>query len=116
MRRGDIYWAALSPRSGSEQSGRRPVIILSHDAFNQTPAWRSIIVIPVSTSPAQARRGPTVVALSAGTAGLPSESHAVCHQITTLDRAKLAEKIGALSPDILAFVEQALLAAVDIRR
>ena len=115
MKRGDIYWAALSPRSGSKQSGRRPVIILSHDAFNQTPAWRSIIVIPVSTSPAQARRGPTVVALSAGTAGLPSESHAVCHQVATLDRAKLAEKIGALSPDILTIVEQSLLAAVDIR-
>jgi mRNA interferase MazF len=57
-----------------------------------------------------------VVALSSGTAGLPSESHAVCHQITTLDRAELAEKIGALSPDILSIVEQALLAAVDIRR
>jgi len=116
MKRGDIYWAALSPRSGSEQSGRRPVIILSHDAFNQTPSWRSIIVIPVSTSSTQARRGPTVVALGAGTTGLPIESHAVCHQITTVDRAKLAEKIGALSSDILAFVEQALLAAVDIRR
>jgi mRNA interferase MazF len=116
MIRGDIYWATLSPRSGSEQSGRRPVIILSHDAFNQTPAWRSIIVIPISTSSTQARRGPTVVALSSGTAGLPSDSHAVCHQITTLDRDKLSEKIGALPPDILTIVEQALLAAVDIRR
>ena len=116
MKRGDIYWATLSPRSGSEQSGRRPVIILSHDAFNQTPSWRSIIVIPVSTSTTQARRGPTVVGVNAGTAGLPSESYAVCHQITTLDRAKLTEKIGALSQDVLTQVEQALLAAVDIRR
>jgi mRNA-degrading endonuclease toxin of MazEF toxin-antitoxin module len=57
-----------------------------------------------------------VVALSAGTAGLRSESYAVCHQITTLDRAKLAEKIGELSPDVLLIVEQALLAAVNIRR
>jgi mRNA interferase MazF len=116
MKRGDIYWAMLSPRSGSEQSGRRPVIILSHDAFNQTPAWRSIIVVPLSTSATQARRGPTVVALSAGTGGLPGESSALCHQITTLDRAKLAEKIGAVSADSMAMVEQALLAAVDIRR
>lgn len=116
MKRGDIYWAVLSPRSGSEQSGRRPVIILSHDAFNQTPVWRSIIVIPVSTSSAQARRGPTVVALSVGTAGLTVDSYAVCHQITTLDRVKLAEKIGSLPPDTIANVEQALLAAVDIRR
>ncbi|MFZ2948313.1 MAG: type II toxin-antitoxin system PemK/MazF family toxin [Desulfuromonadaceae bacterium] len=116
MKRGDIYWATLAPRSGSEQSGRRPVIVLSHDAFNQTPGWRSIIVVPVSTSAAQARRGPTVVALSAGTAGLASESCAVCHQVTTLDRAKLTDKIGALPPDVLALVEQALLASVDIRR
>jgi mRNA interferase MazF len=115
MKRGDIYWAVLSPRSGSEQSGRRPVIVLSHDAFNQTPTWRSIIVIPLSTSPAQARRGPTVVALSAGTGGLPGESCAVCHQITTLDRAKLTDKIGELPADIVKQVEQALLAAVDIR-
>ena len=116
MKRGEIYWATLSPRSGSEQSGRRPVIILSHDAFNQTPGWRSIIVVPVSTSAMQARRGPTVVALRAGTAGLINESCAVCHQITTLDRAKLTDKIGALPPDILTLVEQALLAAVNIRR
>ncbi|MBI5483011.1 MAG: type II toxin-antitoxin system PemK/MazF family toxin [Deltaproteobacteria bacterium] len=116
MKRGEVYWATLSPRSGSEQSGRRPVIILSHDAFNKTPGWRSIIVVPVSTSVAQARRGPTVVALSAGTEGLPSRSCAVCHQITTLDRAKLTDKIGALPPDVLTLVEQALLAAVDIRR
>ena len=115
MKRGDIYWALLSPRSGSEQSGRRPVIILSHDAFNQTSAWRSIIVVPLSTSPAQARRGPTVVALSAGTGGLPGDGFAVCHQITTLDRAKLTDKIGELPADIVKQVEQALLAAVDIR-
>ncbi len=116
MKRGDIYWAMLSPRSGSEQSGRRPVIILSHDAFNQTSAWRSIIVIPLSTSETQARRGPTIVALNAGTGGLPGKSSAICHQITTLDRAKLTEKIGVLPADIMVMVEQALFAAVDIRR
>jgi len=115
MMRGDIYWANLAPRSGSEQTGRRPVIILSHDAFNETPSWRSIIVIPVSTSPTQARRGPTIVTLHAGTANLKSDSSAICHQITTLDRAKLVEKIGTLPTDILAQVEKALLAAVDIR-
>lgn len=115
MKRGDVYWETLSPRSGSEQSGRRPVVIISHDAFNQTPTWRSTIVIPLSTSTTQARRGPTVVAVSAGTAGLADASSAICHQITTLDRAKLTDKIGELPVDVLALVEHALLAAVGIR-
>ena len=116
MNRGDIYLANLAPRSGSEQSGRRPVIIISHDAFNQTPGWRSIIVVPVSTSVGQKRRGPTVVALPAGMTGLPTDSIALCHQITTLDRAKLTDKIGAVPEELLTQVEQALLATVDIRR
>ena len=45
MKRGEVYWADLAPRSGSEQRGRRPVVVISHDAFNQTPGWRSIIVV-----------------------------------------------------------------------
>lgn len=114
VKRGDVYWANLAPRSGSEQTGRRPVIILSHDAFNQTPTWRSIIVIPLSTSKTQARRGPTVVAVKAGIAGLPDDCSALCHQITTLDRAKLVDKIGELPQDILELIEQSLFAAVGI--
>lgn len=116
MKRGDVYWANLSPRSGSEQTGRRPVVILSHDAFNQATGWRSIIVIPISTSSNQAKRGPTVVLLAAGTAGLSSDCSAICHQITTLDRAKLSERIGELPPEVLVYIEKALLAAVDIRK
>jgi len=115
MKRGDLYWAELAPRSGSEQQGRRPVIILSHDAFNQTSGWRSVIVIPLSTSPSQGRRGPTVVPLNAGTAGLAQDSFALCHQITTLDRAKCTERMGTLPEQVLKAIETALLAAVDIR-
>src|SRR5690349_4787808 len=71
MKRGEVYWADLVPRSGSEGTGRRPVILVSHDGFNQTPGWRSIIVVPISTSSSQGKRGPTVVELSGGAAGLP---------------------------------------------
>ncbi len=116
MKRGDVYWANLAPRSGSEQTGRCPVIILSHDAFNQIVGWKSIIVVPVSTSQQQARRGPTVVSLAAGTAGLASDCNAICHQITTLDRGKLTDRMGQLPVEMLAAVEKALLAAMDIRR
>ena len=116
MKRGEVYWANLTPRSGSEQTGRRPVVIVSHDAFNQTEKWRSVIVVPVSTSAAQARRGPTVVSLAPGMGGLPSQSMVICHQITTLDRGKLDGRLGVLPSGILQQVEDALLAAVGIHR
>ena len=114
MKRGDVYWADLVPRSGSEQTGRRPVIVVSHDAFNQTPGWRSIIVVPISTSSSQSKRGPTVIELLGGTAGLPKTSFAMCHQVTTLDRAKLTRKAGTLPSELLRSVEEALKAAMDL--
>lgn len=114
MRRGDVYWADLTPRSGSEQTGRRPVVLISHDGFNQTPGWRPIIVVPISTSASQARRGPTVVEIPCGAVGLPKTSLAVCHQVTTLDRAKLTQRAGSLPPEFLMQVEQGLRIALDL--
>ncbi len=114
MKRSEIHWADLVPRSGSEQTGRRPVIVISHDGFNQTPGWRSIIVVPVSTSASQGRRAPTVVGIPAGNAGLPNASFAVCHQVTTLDRTRLTKRIGTLPPEILQEVELGLKAAMDL--
>jgi mRNA interferase MazF len=114
MRRGEIYWANLTPRSGSEQHGRRPVLVVSHDAFNQTPSWRSVIVVPLSTSAAQNRRGPTAVLLPAGSGGLKKQSLALCHQLTTLDRGKLAERIGLLPPLLVRRLEGGLRAALDL--
>ncbi len=114
MKRGEIYWADLAPRSGSEQRGRRPVIIVSHDGFNQTPNWRSIIVVPVSTSTAQARRGPTAIFLPTESGGLAQDSIALCHQVTTLDRAKISQRIGILSDEELDQIESGLKAAMDL--
>ena|ERR1700691_909962 len=114
MKRGEVHWANLIPRSGSEQTGRRPVIVISHDGFNQSPAWRTLIVVPMSTSASQGRRGPTVVEIPGGSAGLPRTSYAVCHQVTTLDRSKLSRKIGALSAGALEDVEEGVKAALDL--
>jgi mRNA interferase MazF len=106
--------ADLQPRSGSEQSGRRPVVIVSHDGFNQTPGWRSIIVVPASTSAAQASRGPTAVPLPKGSGGLSADSVALCHQVTTLDRAKLSRRLGLLSQELLEQVDNGLRAALSL--
>ena len=114
MKRGEVYWADLVPRSGPEQAGRRPVILVSHNGFHQTPGWRSIIVVPISKSSLQGKRGPTVIELSGGTAGLPKTSFAVCHQVTTLDRAKLTRRLGTLPSESLREVEEGLKAAMDL--
>jgi mRNA interferase MazF len=114
MRRGDVYWADLVPRSGSEQSGRRPVILVSNDGFNQAPGWRSVIVVPVSTSTAQGRRGPTAVPIPADAGGLAKPSLAVCHQITTLDRTKLTKRLGVLPSGILDQVDEGVRAALAL--
>lgn len=114
MKRGEIFWADLIPRSGSEQTGRRPVILVSHDGFNGIPTWKSIIVVPITTSASQGRRGPTVVELPGNVTGLSKSSFAVCHQVTTLDRAKLTSRLGVLSSELLQEVQEGLKAAMDL--
>jgi mRNA interferase MazF len=91
------------------------MIVMSHDGFNQTPGWKSIIVVPISSSPVQAKRGPTVVVCPAATGGLTKPSVAVCHQVTTLDRTRLTKRIGSLPKKLLREVESGLKAALDLR-
>lgn len=112
MRRGDVFMASLVPRSGSEQRGTRPVLVVSHDAFNVTAGWRSVVVVPLSA--AQAKRGPTAVPVPANVAGLAKEGVALCHQVTTLDRGKLLRRLGSLPDEHLAAVNDGLKAALDL--
>ena len=114
MTRGEVYWATLMPRSGSEQQGRWPVIVVSRDGFNKTPTWRSVIVVPISTSNAQGRRGPTAVLLPARSAGLKKTSIALCHQVTTLDRGKTREAHGMLALDLIQEIDSGIKAALDL--
>ncbi len=114
MTRGEVWWADLAPRSGSEQRGRRPVIVMSSDAFNAVPSWRSVVVVPLTASERQLRIGPSAIAVPAHAAQLPSASVALCHQITTLDRANLVEAVGVLPASVLREVERGVMAALDI--
>lgn len=112
MRRGDVYWADLTPRSGSEQDGRRPVIVVSDDGFNSSRGWRSLIVVPVSTG-RQLVTVPSIVPLG-GALGLDDASVAVCHQVTTIDRAKLEHRLGALTSSLLLEVDDGLRAGLGL--
>jgi mRNA interferase MazF len=114
MKRGEIFWADLAPRSGSEESGRRPVVVVSNDGFNRVESWHSVVVAPLSTSARQRRRGPTAIALPGGTAGLRQESVVLCHQVTTLDRTKLTARIGELPHAILQRVDEGLRMALAL--
>ncbi len=114
MKRGDVYIAELFPRSGSEQTGRRPVVVISNDGFNLTPNWQTTIVVPLSTSMNQARRIRTTILIPSGEGGLSRDSVAVCHQVTTLDRSKLKQRLGELSSAKLLEIERGLKASMDI--
>lgn len=104
----------LRPRSGSEQQGRRPAIVVSHDALNGVEAWRSIVVVPVTTSRRQASRRLTIVPLQAGDGGLKRDSVALCHQVTTLDRGKFVECAGTLSEDTMRMISEGLAVTLDL--
>ena len=114
MKRGDVLWATLAPRSGSEQSGRRPVVIVSHDGFNLTPTWNSLLVVPVTTSTLQAKRLPTIVLVPEGVGGLQQQSSVVCHQVTTLDRSKIGPLIGVLPSEYMTQIGDALKRAMEL--
>lgn len=88
------------------------MVVVSHDGFNSIPTWRSAVVVPLSTS--TARTGPTAIGLPAGAGGLGKASVALCHQVTTLDRAKLTKRVGSLSPADLGRLSAGLMAALEL--
>lgn len=101
--RGDVLWAALDPVRGREQAGRRPVLVLSHEVFNE----RSGTVIAVAISSEAPRAGyPLTVAL--GSEELPKKSWVKVSQIRTLSTARLGRRIGRVSFEEIELVIQSL--------
>lgn len=86
MKRADVWKVSLQPRSGSEQRGVRPAI-----------------------------RHLTTAPIPAGESGLSSDSVALCHEITALDRGRFLERLGILAPETMARIEIALLGTLDLR-
>lgn len=103
IRRGDIYWADLEPVRGHEQGGRRPVLILSHDLFNQ--ASGTVIACAITSQPQRAGY-PLSWKLPNGI--LPRESWAKISQVRTLATERLGEPIGQIADPDLAQIVDAL--------
>ena len=106
IRRGDIFLANLDPTVGVEQAGTRPVLIVQCDLANERIP--SVTVVPLTSNLKAGRFLFTVLATSAE-AGLTQDSVILVFHIRTLDRSRLIRKIGTLSFDGLAKVDQALL-------
>ena len=109
MVRGEVYLMDLSPRSGSEQAGRRPGIVVSNNAFTANPRWRSVTVVPLTSAERWQRPSPTTVLFAADDSNLPKACAALAHQVTTLDKDKIVgPPIGTLTPAKMSQLEAAL--------
>ena len=101
--RGDIVWADLNPVIGSEQAGKRPVVVVSDDIFNE----RSGTVIAIAVTSQEPRAGyPLTLELTSPR--LPKRSWAKISQIRTLSTRRLGRKIGRLSPEELSLIVEGL--------
>ena len=94
--RGDIFWADLNPAKGREQAGSRPVLVLSHDVFNECSG--TVIAVALTSQPQQAGF-PLTLELSSSK--LPKKSWIKISQIRTLSVQRLRKKIGKASPEEL---------------
>jgi mRNA interferase MazF len=101
--RGDILWAELNPVVGHEQAGQRPVVVLSHEVFND----RSGTVIAVAVS-SQEPRARYPLALEITTAPLPKRSWVKISQVRTLSVQRLGKKLGRIAPEELERIVEGL--------
>jgi mRNA interferase MazF len=105
MRRGDIFYADLSPTVGSEINKRRPVLIVSNDANNR--AASTVTVVPITSS--VTRVYPFEVALSATESGLPKDSKAQAQQVRTIAKERITgPAVGRLATDTMKAIDAAL--------
>ncbi len=106
IKRGELYYADLSPVIGSEQGGVRPVLIIQNDVGNK---YSPTIIVCAVTSRLTKAKLPTHIELREGESGLKKASVALLEQLRTLDKRRLKEKIGFLSSEKMERVDHALL-------
>lgn len=111
VKRGDIFYADLSPVVGSEQDGIRPVLIIQNDIGNKY----SPTVIGLAITTKSKSNIPTHIPIKAGICGLEKDSIILVEQVRTLDKTRLKEKIGTLDNKTMEQVKEALKLSFNIR-
>ena len=105
IKRGDIYYADLSPVVGSEQGGLRPVLIVQNDVGNR---HSPTVIAAAITSRLGKTRLPTHIDVYADKVGLQRDSVVLLEQIRTIDKTRLREKMGHLDDDVMHRVDEAI--------
>lgn len=105
VRRGDIYYADLSPVVGSEQGGLRPVLIIQNDVGNR---YSPTVIAAAITSRTSKNKMPTHIEVYAERTGLAKDSVILLEQIRTLDKTRLREKMGHLDEPAMDRVNAAI--------
>lgn len=109
MKRGDIYFADLDPVIGSEQGGKRPVLIIQNDLGNRFSP--TVIILPL-TSRMGKRPLRTHVPITPPQGGVTKPSVILCEQVRTVEKTRLIRPLGSLNREKMALVDRALGAAV----
>ena len=105
IKRGDIYYADLSPVIGSEQGGVRPVLIVQNDVGNR---YSPTVIAAAITSQQSKAKLPTHIPIEAQECGLSRDSVVLLEQIRTIDKQRLKERMGAVDEDSMSKVDNAI--------
>ena len=111
VKRGDIYYADLSPVVGSEQGGMRPVLIVQNDTGNKHSP--TVIAAAITSQTGKARL-PTHIELDAQSVGLSRNSVILLEQIRTIDKSRLRERMGKLDDTTMTKVDNAIAASFGL--
>jgi mRNA interferase MazF len=112
VKRGEIWWGTLAEPRGSEPGYRRPVVVVSSNAFNQSNI--RTVIVAVITSNLRLANAPGNFHISEKESGLSKESVVNVSQILTLDKLFLSEKVGKLSPKKLIAMNEGLKLVLSI--
>ena len=105
VRRGDIYYADLSPVVGSEQGGIRPVLIIQNDVGNR---YSPTVIAAAITSKTDKNKLPTHIPIEAKDCGLQKDSVVLLEQVRTLDKRRLKERMGSVDRQAMQEINRAL--------
>ena len=111
IKRGDLFYADLSPVVGSEQGGIRPILIVQNDIGNK---YSPTVIAPAITSKLNKAKLPTHIELDAKMYGLEKDSVVLLEQIRTLDKKRLKDKVCHLDDFIMEQVNEALKISLEL--